>query len=115
MEGVSFASLPLQPLSSLPMLQPLTPVQSIGDIAVSGAIQGAGATGFSQYLNEAINRLNALQVDAEHKTNLLLAGDIEDFHTPIIALEKASLGLGLATTLRNRVLEAYQEIMRMQI
>lgn len=104
MDGVSF-----------PLLKPLTPVQPLGDIGGTTSVLGMGSTGFSQYLSEAIHRLNTLQVDAEVKTNLLLTGDIEDFHTPIIALEKASLAMGLATTLRNRVLEAYQEIMRMQI
>ena len=105
----------LTPLIPLASLQPLSPIQSISGLNSLRSVPGNQGTGFGQYLNNAINQLNDLQVNADYQTNLLLTGDVEDFHTPIIALEKASLGLGLATSLRNKLLEAYQEIMRMQI
>jgi len=42
-------------------------------------------------------------------------GKEEDLHRAIIALEKANLALGLTVQVRNKVIEAYQEIMRMQM
>lgn len=70
---------------------------------------------FSSFLKDAVNELSKTQQDAEKATTALITGNVEDFHTPIIAMEKASLTLGLAVTVRNKVLNAYQEIMRMQI
>lgn len=70
---------------------------------------------FSTFLKDAVDGLNKTQQEAEVLTTALVTGQIEDFHTPVIAMEKASLSLGLAVTVRNKVLEAYQEIMRMQI
>jgi flagellar hook-basal body complex protein FliE len=111
MDNSIFAQMvPLRPL------QPLEPIKSIESIGSLGSARGTEAsTGFGKYLNDAINQLNAMQAEANLQSNLLLTGNVEDFHTPIIALEKASLGLGLATTMRNKFIEVYQEIMRMQI
>lgn len=70
---------------------------------------------FSAFLQEAVNKLDQTQLEADLATKALVTGEINDFHTPVIALEKASLALGLAVTVRNKVLDAYHEIMRMQI
>jgi len=111
LEGSVFT--PLMPLTSLQPLAPIRPLESIGSL--ESAQDTKASSGFGQYLRDALDQINALQADANHKSHLLLTGDVEDFHTPIIALEKASLAMGLATSLRNKLLEAYQEIMRMQI
>ena len=42
-------------------------------------------------------------------------GKVDDIHKPIIAMEKASIALELLVQVRNKAVEAYQEIMRMQI
>ena len=111
MEGINFVQ-----MAALTPLQPLAPVKSIESIGSLEPGQKADAPySFGKYLSDAINQLNALQLEANVQSNLLLTGSVEDFHTPIIALEKPSLALGMATTVRNRLLEAYQEIMRLQI
>jgi len=70
---------------------------------------------FSALLKQALNKLDESQAEAAQATVDLVTGQAEDFHTPVIVMEKASLTLGLAVTVRNKVLEAYHEIMRMQI
>lgn len=66
---------------------------------------------FSNLLN------SATQADAEDKAqNLsLIAGEAEDPHNVLIAAEKADLSLLLAVEVRNKIIDAYNEIMRMQI
>lgn len=70
---------------------------------------------FGNLLNQAITKLNDQQMTVEQLTERFAAGDLQDVHQLLIASEKASLGLELAVQVRNKAIEAYQEIMRMQI
>jgi flagellar hook-basal body complex protein FliE len=97
----------LTPISPLKPLQPLESKET--------AKFTPRESDFSAFLKNSLDKLEASQQEAEKAAVDLVTGKVEDFHTPIIALEKASMTLGLAVTIRNKVLEAYHEIMRMQI
>jgi flagellar hook-basal body complex protein FliE len=72
-------------------------------------------TAFSTYLKNAIQDINALQ-KASDKMNLGLAtGQVQDVHQVMIASQKAGIAIEMAMQVRNKAVEAYQEIMRMQI
>jgi len=77
--------------------------------------QRAGRTGFGDALKTAIEQVGALEVEADSAVPALLAQEATDIHTAVIASEKATLGLQLAISVRNKILEAYLEIMRMQV
>lgn len=101
------------PIGPFVPIQPLTPLENKG---VNPGVKPEQAEGdFSSFLKDALNKVNSTQLEAQQATVDLVAGKTDDFHTPVIAAEKASLTLGLAVTVRNKVLEAYHEIMRMQI
>ena len=70
---------------------------------------------FSQILKEAIDRVNELQKSAEKKADDFATGKISNIHDVIIEAEKASIALRLTVEVRNRIVEAYREIMRMQL
>jgi len=70
---------------------------------------------FSHFLSEAIGSVNNLQLQAEKASLDLAAGKVEDVSQVIVATEKASVALQLTMQVRNKVVEAYQEIMRMQV
>ncbi|RAO98596.1 flagellar hook-basal body protein FliE [Petrotoga sp. 9PW.55.5.1] len=70
---------------------------------------------FSQLLKDAIEEVNSLQKNADKVAADYAAGKITDIHQVMIAAEKASLSLKLTTEVTNRIVEAYKEIMRMQI
>ncbi|RMG69303.1 MAG: flagellar hook-basal body complex protein FliE [Calditrichaeota bacterium] len=70
---------------------------------------------FQDTLKEAIQDVNQLQVEAGATTEAFLRGEITDLHDVTIAMEKARLGLELMLEVRNKLVEAYQEIMRMQL
>ncbi|TVY10685.1 flagellar hook-basal body complex protein FliE [Paenibacillus cremeus] len=70
---------------------------------------------FGAYLNDAIASLNNQQASVDKLNEQFVKGEISDVHQVMIASEKASLGLELTVQVRNKVIEAYQEIMRMQV
>lgn len=70
---------------------------------------------FGSFLNEAMNNLNTGQQQVDQLNQSFIKGELADVHQLTIATEKASLGLELTVQVRNKVLEAYQEIMRMQL
>jgi flagellar hook-basal body complex protein FliE len=70
---------------------------------------------FSQFLQEAINKVNTEQVKSDMMTEKLVKGENVDLHQVMIASQKASISLQLALEVRNKVIESYQEVMRMQV
>lgn len=74
-----------------------------------------GQSSFSDLLRDAITSVNDLQVQADHAAVGLATGTIDDLHSVTIATTKAELALQLTLQIRNRVIEAYQEISRMQV
>lgn len=69
---------------------------------------------FSQHLLEALGEVNTLQHQSDVAFTQLLTGEIE-FHDAMIIAEKANLALQLTMAIRTKILEAYQEITRMQV
>lgn len=70
---------------------------------------------FSQFLKEAIHEVNKQQIESDQLTTKLAKGENVDLHNVMIASQKASVSLQLAIEVRNKVIEAYQEVMRMQV
>lgn len=75
----------------------------------------AGAVGFAELLGRALQQLQAVSDTANAKVEALAAGQDVELHDVMIALEMESLAVSLATEVRNKVVEAYQDIARMQI
>lgn len=72
-------------------------------------------TSFSELLKNSISSLNESQVTSDNMTNALAAGKDVNLDEVMIAAQKASISLTAATEFRNKAVEAYQEIMRMQM
>lgn len=70
---------------------------------------------FGTFLQEAIDDLNKQQLGVDDMNQKFVKGEITDVHQLMVASEKASLGLELAVQVRNKAIEAYQDIMRIQI
>ncbi|MBY6276434.1 flagellar hook-basal body complex protein FliE [Symbiobacterium thermophilum] len=68
---------------------------------------------FGDVLANAIRQVEQDQRNANEMAIRLAAGEVEDIAQVMIASERASLSLNLAIQVRNKVIEAYQEIMRM--
>ena len=70
---------------------------------------------FSTFLKDSINSVNEAQIQSDELTNKMANGENVDLHTVMIASQKASISLSATLEIRNKVVEAYQEIMRMNI
>ena len=70
---------------------------------------------FSEFLGEAFNTVNSLQHTSRQAGIDLAAGRLNDLSELTIAGEKAAVAMALTIQVRNRVVEAYQEIMRMTV
>jgi flagellar hook-basal body complex protein FliE len=70
---------------------------------------------FRELLVEELQKVNSLQKNSEYLNNKLILGEVENIHQVMIAAEKADLALQLTLQIRNKILDAYNEIMRMQI
>lgn len=91
--------------------------ETAGEV-VPGEDEGAGKplpVSFGKLLGQALEGLAAAEERADLLTARLASGEPVELHEVIIATEKAQLAFDLAVQLRNRVVEAYQEIMRMPV
>jgi len=75
----------------------------------------ASELSFKDLLNNALNEISELEETAENGSNALATGEVDDLHSIMIDTEKADIALQLTIQIRNKILDAYNEIMRMQI
>lgn len=70
---------------------------------------------FGKLLQQSIDQVNRLQVEANSNINDLASGKQTDIHQTMIAVEKAEVSFELLMQIRNKVIEAYDKIMRTQV
>jgi flagellar hook-basal body complex protein FliE len=75
----------------------------------------ARAQDFKDLLREGIDRLGRLEADAASQAQALMHGEPVELHRVVLAGEEAALAFELTLSVRNKVVEAYQEVMRMQV
>ncbi|WKZ31870.1 MAG: flagellar hook-basal body complex protein FliE [Thermodesulfobacteriota bacterium] len=77
--------------------------------------EAASGTGFSDVLKQSIESVNKLQSDADQAIQGLASGQVNNIHDTMIAIEKASLSFNLMLQVRNKLVHAYEEVMRTQV
>ncbi len=70
---------------------------------------------FADTLKDSIQQVNQLQKDADVKMQQLATGKTDNIQDVMIAAEKADIGLRLMMQVRNKIMDGYQEIMKMQV
>jgi flagellar hook-basal body complex protein FliE len=70
---------------------------------------------FGDVLKDAISTVNELQKQSDQEIQKLMTGESEDLHNTVIAMQKADLSFQMMMQVRNKIVQAYQEIMRMQV
>ena len=76
---------------------------------------GGGGGGFGELVKEGMAKLQSLQSEAELQSRQLIAGEPVELHRVVLAGEQAALAFELTMAIRNKAVEAYQEVMRMQV
>ena len=124
----------MSPLSAIPSTVPAHGIVPRPELTPSEPLPGAridapgfpGQTGgvnpaqpagesFGSLLGRMVEEVNARQNAASEAVNALQSGGQVSLHQAVIAMEEATLSFQLMVEVRNRLLESYQEIMRMQI
>jgi len=90
-------------------------IEGLGPIDPRGYQKKDAKADFSEILKEALEKVNEMQKKAEKMADDFATGKISNIHEVIIEAEKASIALRLTLEVRNRIVEAYREIMRMQL
>jgi flagellar hook-basal body complex protein FliE len=93
----------------LPISAPTLPssIRPAGDAAPGG--------GFQDVFSSAVGQVESMGNDASSSIKRFLSGEGEDIHTVAVASQRADLAFEMFQQVRNKVVSAYQEIMKMQI
>ena len=75
----------------------------------------AAGVSFADTLKEAVNNVNEMHLDADRKAQELATGKTDDIAGVMLASEKADIALRVMVQVRNKIIDAYQEIMKMQV
>ena len=98
-----------------PEVMPLPSAAELGKPQEISPVQPAGADSFSSMLGKMVTDINSQQNYANQSVTALQSGQNVPLHQAVIAMEEANVSFQLMVEVRNRLLESYQEIMRMQI
>lgn len=89
-------------------------IESPGKVAITNALKETNSS-FGETLNQAIKDVNSLQAEAGKAVEQIISGEPVDLHEVMIAVEKAKTSFELLMEIRNKTLDMYREIMRMQV
>lgn len=103
-------------LKLLETLYPTTSTQTSTDISElsTTSLQEDNSESFTNILNNSLNNLEEKQLASDYAIQGLITGEADDLHNVMIQTTEAQLALELAVQLRNRSLEAMNEIKNMQ-
>lgn len=99
----------MDPVSFTRIVAPELPVK----LAEPPAESPAGS--FGKLLSEAVQRVRDMQSESDTELRRLLAGEPVDLHRVLLAGEQAGLASELMVAMRNKMVDAYQEVMRIQV
>ena len=96
------------------MIQPLTSVEPLAPARI-GPDRHSTETGFEAVLQKAVQRVEASGAQATQAVQDFLEGGSQDLHSVALTAQKSSLQFDMFLQVRNKVVQAYQEVMRMQL
>ena len=93
--------------------------EASNDPDLKNVVMSPGATDqgktFSDILRNSVDKVNEMQVQADTAIKELVAGRSKNIHETLLTIERADTSLKLMMQVRNKILDAYREIMRMQV
>jgi flagellar hook-basal body complex protein FliE len=106
---------PIAPLASMPFgpIAATPPAGATQDVTQAAAAQGSG--GFAGMLSDAVSGLNSQLTSSEQLSEQAATGQLADPTSALVAVEKADLAFNTAVQVRNKLVEGWQELSRMQV
>ncbi len=74
----------------------------------------SGAGSFAETISESIEKVNNMQAEKAEMIEAFASGENQNVHELMITLQKAGLAMSMTSTVRNKVMEAYKELSKMQ-
>jgi flagellar hook-basal body complex protein FliE len=102
-------TIPILPSTIAPIAAPTAPS------AIRQAGESPSSGGFQDVFASAIGQVESMGQDASASVQRFLSGDGEDLHNTVLATQRAELSFEMFQQVRNKVVGAYQEIMKMQM
>jgi flagellar hook-basal body complex protein FliE len=105
-------------LGAIDPIRQIAGITSTQNVSATGSplATGAGAdTGFGDMLESAISNVSDLRAQAQESASRFMSGESDDPHKLVLETQRAELSLELFIQVRNKVVQAYQEVMRMQM
>ena len=103
----------ITPLQSSPLTRIDAPLPKISLPGTPATVAPAG--GFGQMLDGLVGTVEAKSAAAQAATRQVLMGDSDQLHQSVIAMQEASVAFTMMVEVRNKLVESYQELMRMQV
>jgi flagellar hook-basal body complex protein FliE len=96
-------------------IQPIVPVEAITDVARAAQSGQSSQVNFSDWVSDQINTTDIKIAEAENQVQRLALGEADNLHQVMIALSSAKTSFELTVQVRNKLLEGFQQVMRMSI
>jgi flagellar hook-basal body complex protein FliE len=104
----------IEPIGFLPPSMPIAAADGLTAEATAAPTMH-GASAFGQWFTSQVQKVNGEIAVADKQLQAVATGEAQNLHQVMISLEEARLSFQLLVQVRNRVLEAYQDVMRMQV
>jgi flagellar hook-basal body complex protein FliE len=82
---------------------------------LEGAGESESSKSFGDFLADSLGKVNSLQQEANVAMEKLASGESQNLHETLLAVEKAEVAFKMMNQVRTKVIDAYREIMKMQI
>ncbi len=106
----------MDPLQNIPQLAPLSPIAGAAKPGLGGESRGTeGQLGFGDLLKQALQEVNQASIQSEDEARNLMTGESADMHSAMLAVQKADLSFQMMMAVRSKLIDAYREVMRMQM
>jgi flagellar hook-basal body complex protein FliE len=106
----------MDPIQNIPQLLPISPVSGSPTSGQDSGTAGAeGGMAFGDLLKQALQEVNQASTQADTEARNLMTGESADMHTAMLAVQKADLSFQMMMAVRSKLIDAYREVMRMQM
>ena len=100
-------------------MEPITINPITSDLPLSLGSKPAGAqedrTRFGALLKDAISTVNDLSNKSSSEIQKIITGETDELHTAVIAMQRADVSFQMMMQVRNKIVQAYQEVLRMPV
>ncbi len=100
------------------VLNPIGPLQGGDGVGSTDATKNSSSVNgenFKQFLQKSLEQVNQMQAESEAAQEALVTGKTDDVTQVMSAVEKADIAFNTLMAVRNKLVEAYQDVLRMQI